>query len=128
MDIRHASWTSWRPRGDPTARHPDGGSESGVWLHADPRRVEECWAPRRSLDDRTDPQGPWLATRPRPARVLADIPPRALGRDRRRGFLHNAGVDVARLGDVLHALRDRSRVKTFTDLRFNITVRRDFKY
>src|SRR5205807_9040481 len=32
-----------RARGDPTARHPDGGRESDVGLHADPRRIEECW-------------------------------------------------------------------------------------
>jgi hypothetical protein len=29
-----------------------------------------------------------------------------LGRDRRRGFLHDGGLDVARPGDVLHRVRD----------------------
>ena len=55
-----AAWTSRRARGDPAAGRPDGGGESHVGLHADPRRAEERRASGRSLDDRADPESDGL--------------------------------------------------------------------
>ena len=53
------------------------------------------------------------------ADVVADVSASALGRDRRRGFLHDGGLDVARLGDVLHRVRDRPRVTPRADRRLD---------
>jgi transposase InsO family protein len=57
MDVRRSTWTSRRTRGDPTARHPDGGGESHLGLHADPRGAEERRTSSGPLDDCPDPQG-----------------------------------------------------------------------
>jgi hypothetical protein len=42
-----------------------------------------------------------------PAHVVADLSEAALGCNRGRGFLHDGGLDLARLGDLLHRVRDR---------------------
>ena len=39
---------------DPATGGPDGGGQSDLGLHADPRGVEECRAPRRPFHDRAD--------------------------------------------------------------------------
>jgi hypothetical protein len=41
---------------------------------------------------------------PEPPDVVADIPAGPLGRDRRCGLLRDRGLDVARVGDVLHGV------------------------
>ena len=43
-------------RRDPATRRADGGGESHLGLHADPRRSEERRASGRTIDDRPDPQ------------------------------------------------------------------------
>ena len=43
---------------------------------------------------------------PGAAAVVAHVSGRPLGHDRRRGLLHNGGVDRARAGHVLHGLRN----------------------
>ena len=58
-------------------------------LHPDPRRPEERRPLRRLLDDRADVEGPWCAARAGTADGVADVLAGALGRDRRRRFLHN---------------------------------------
>jgi hypothetical protein len=119
MDVRHSSWTSRRPCGDPRACHPDGGRESDVGLHADPRRVEKHRTSGQSVDDRADSQGTRDAARTGAPHLVANIPPRALGRHRWRRFFHHRGLDVARVGDVLHGLRDRSRIAPRPDCRIH---------
>ena len=54
---------------------------------------------------------------PRAPDVMADVSPGALGRDRRRGLLHDGSLDVSRLGDVLHGVRDRPRLSSRADRR-----------
>ena len=58
------------------------------------------------------------------ADVVADVSARALGRDRRRGFLHDGGLDVARPRDVLHGVRDRPRVTPRADRRLHAVSQR----
>ena len=50
------------------AGRADGGGESDVGLHADPRRAQECRASRRPLDDRPDSQSRTACRRCRSAR------------------------------------------------------------
>src|SRR5580765_1436051 len=59
------------------------------------------------------------ATRSRAADLVADVLARTLGRNRRRRLLDDGSVDVARLGDLLHALRDRPRVAPRPDYRIH---------
>src|SRR5687767_7187707 len=100
MDVRQGAVRSARrARGDPAARGADGGGESHLGLHADPRRAEERWASGGTIDDRSDPEGAWALARARAAHVVADVPASALGRHRRRGFLHEGSLDLARFGD-----------------------------
>ena len=56
--------------------------------------------------------------------LVAHLSAGPLGCDRRGGLLHDRGVDVARLGDVLHALRHRPRVAPRAHPGFNASSRR----
>ena len=49
------------------------------------------------------------------ADLVADVPSRALGRDSRGRFLHDGSLDVTRIGDVLHGVRDRPRITARPD-------------
>ena len=51
--------------------------------------------------------------------VVADVSAGALGRDRRRGFLHDGSVDVAGLGDLLHGVRHRPGLAPRADPRLD---------
>ena len=81
MDVRDAAETARRPRGNPAARYPDGGGESHLGLHPDPRCSEDCRAPRGTLDDCANPEGARPATGSGATDLLADVFARALGRD-----------------------------------------------
>ena len=81
--------------------------ETDLGLHADPGRAEECEASRGPLDDRVNLEGARPAARAGASDLVANVSPRALGRDRRRRFLHDRSVDVARPRDVLHRVCDR---------------------
>jgi hypothetical protein len=96
VDICDAPESSRCARRDPAVGGADGGRESHVGLNADPRGAEKRGASRGPLDDRADSQGARPTSRARAADVVAHISARALGRDRRRGFLHDRSVDVAR--------------------------------
>ena len=85
---------------DPSARRADGRGESDVGLHADPRRAEERRPSRGPLDHSADPEGRRAAAGPAAPDVVADVSASALGRDRRRGFLHDGSLDVAGPGHV----------------------------
>ena len=68
-------WTYGRKPGrrgvlarDSAACRADGGGESDVGLHADPRRAEERRPPRGPLDHSADPEGGGLAARSRSGR------------------------------------------------------------
>jgi hypothetical protein len=76
-----------------------------VGVYANPRRPEKVGHQVGPVDDCPDLEGARDAAGTRAADLMADISPRALGRDRGRGFLHHGGLDVARLGDVLDTLR-----------------------
>jgi hypothetical protein len=111
VDVRDATIESARHTGrDPTIDRAPGRGEPDVGLHADARRAEEPRASRRALNDRSDLEGSGRAAGARATHVVADISPRALGRDRRRGFLHDRVLDVAR---VRCANRIRSRRTVF---------------
>ena len=69
----------------------------------------------RLLDHRTDPQSRRGAARAGAPDVVADVSASPLGRDRRRRFLHDRGVDVARLGDLLLGVRDRPGLSSCAD-------------
>ena len=113
VNVRDASVESSRgARRDPAPGCADGGGKSDVGLYADPRGLEERRASRRSFDDHADPEGAGSAAHAGVADLVAGVPARALGRDRRRGFLHDRGVDVARVRHLLHRLRDRSGLAT----------------
>src|SRR6185369_11116621 len=88
-------------------------------LYAYSRGAEERRTSRGPLHDRADPQGARPATGATAADLVADVPAVALGRDRRRRFLHDGSVDVAGPGHVLHGLRDRSGFAPRPDRRFN---------
>ena len=64
MDVRDTNWASRCARGDPAVGRPDGGGESYLGLHADPRGAEERRPSRRSLDDCAHREGARPATRP----------------------------------------------------------------
>src|SRR6059058_4695516 len=86
-----------RSRRNPLARGADGGGESHLGLHADPRRTEERGASGRTIDDRSNPQGAGDPAGAGATDVVASVSAGALGRDRGRGFLHHGGLDLAGL-------------------------------
>jgi hypothetical protein len=59
---------------------------------------------RWTVDDRPDREGARNAAGPGAADFVADVSAGRLGRHRRGGFLYEAGLDLARAGDVLHAV------------------------
>ena len=73
MDVHDTNWASRYARGDPAVGRPDGGGESYLGLHADPRGAEERRPSRRSLDDCAHREGARPATRPAAADVVADF-------------------------------------------------------
>jgi hypothetical protein len=105
-----ARWPSRCPRRDSTLGRPDGGRESHLGLHVDPRSPQESWASCWPLDDRPDSQEARTAAGAGAADLVADVSSRALGRGGRGRFLHDGSLDMARIGDVLHRLRDRPRI------------------
>ena len=56
--------------------------------------------------------------------VVADVSSRALGRDRRGRFLHDGGLDVAGVSDVLHGVRHRPRITAGPDCRVDAVSKR----
>src|SRR5450830_2039104 len=105
MDVPQATWRSLRRvGGDSASGTADGRGESLMGLHADRRRAEERRPSGQPVDDRPDPESGWRATRTRATDLVADVSAGALGRDRGRRFLHDRGLDVAWVGDVLHAV------------------------
>jgi len=94
-----------------------GRGKSDVGVHADPGRAQERRPPRGPLDDSADPEGGGLAAGSAAPDIVADVSPRALGRDRRIGFLHHRSLDVAGPRDVLHGVRHRSGVPPCADSR-----------
>src|SRR4029453_7325856 len=115
VDVRDAPWQTWSPCRNPTARGPDGGRESDVGLHADPRRAQERWPPRGPLDHSADPESGGPAAGPAAADLVADVLEGSLGCDRRGGLLYDGSVDLARVGDVLRGVRHRSRLAPCRD-------------
>ena len=57
----------------------DGGGESDLGLHADPRCAEEPRAPRRTVNDCTDPAGERDTARAGASDIVADVSAGALG-------------------------------------------------
>jgi len=84
-------------------------------LHADSGRVEERWAPRGSLDDRTCAARAWHSAGRAARDTMANVCAGALAGTRRCRLLHNRGVDHARTRDVLHRIPDRIAVPPCTD-------------
>jgi len=84
MDLAGMPRSLRDPRRDRAPRDPDGGRESDVGLHPDPRGVTERRTSGGPLYDCADPQGSWLAPSPAATHVVADISASALGRRRRR--------------------------------------------
>jgi hypothetical protein len=105
VDICEGPSTLWRAPRDSPVRRPHGGRESHLGIYSDPRRPQESGTSRRAIDYRSYPQGEGHSAGTGTADVVADIHPRAVGRDRGRGFLHNRSVDLAGLDDVLHRIR-----------------------
>ena len=94
--------------------------ENPTWgLHADTRRPQECRPSRRPLHGRADPERGGPAARAGAADVVADVSSGPLWRDRRRRFLHDRCVDVARLGDLRHGVRDRPGLSSRADHRLD---------
>ena len=57
----------------------DGGGESDVGLHADPRRAEERGPPRGAFDDSAHPEGGGPSARSAAADLMADVLERRIG-------------------------------------------------
>ena len=111
VDVRQTlRESSWSADGDSASDGADGGRESDVGLHTNPRSAEERRASRGPFDNRPDPEGRRRAASARAADLLADILARALGRHRRSRFLHHGSVDVAWACDVLHRICHRLSV------------------
>jgi hypothetical protein len=72
------------------------------WTYTRIRGALKRWA----LNDCADSENPRPAADPGATHLLADLSPRARGRNRGRGLLHDRGVDVARLGHGVHGIRD----------------------
>jgi hypothetical protein len=68
------------------------------------------------VDDRTDAEGARRAARARAADVVAGLSTGALGRDRRRGLLHDRSLDVAGFGDLVHGVCHRPGVSVSNSL------------
>ena len=118
VDLRKDRNTpSQRPRRDPLVSRSNRERESDVGLHADPRCAQESRAPCRTLNDCTDPADARDLARAGAPDLVANVPARALGRDRRRGFLHDRSVDVAWLGHLLHGLCHRPGLAARADPR-----------
>ena len=87
MDVpEQACWPSRCPRRDSTLGRSDGGRESHVGLHADPRSPQETWASCWPLDDHPDSQEARTAAGAGAADLVADVSSRALGRGGRADF------------------------------------------
>jgi hypothetical protein len=117
MDLCAYTQPARRAPRDPSARRADGDREPDLGLHADPRRAEERRPSGGPLNDSTNPEGRRAPAGPAAPDVVADVPPRALKRDRRRRFLHDGGLGVARPCHVLHGVRDRPGVTSRADPR-----------
>jgi hypothetical protein len=91
MDVRSAPRPAPRPSRDPALGRADGGGESDVGLHADPRRAEERGAPRGAIDDSAHPQSGGPSAGTAAADFMADVLERALGQHRRSRFLQKSG-------------------------------------
>jgi len=70
---------------------------------------------RGPLDDRPDSQNARRFARAGAPYVVSDVPPRAVGSDRRGRFLHDGGLDVAGVSHVRHRVRDRPRITACPD-------------
>lgn len=120
MDVCDAAGrSSGRDRGDPAPGGPHGGGESHVGLHADRWCADERRSSSQPVLDRPLPESVRHATRARTADVVVDVSARALGRDRRRGSLHDGSVDVAWPDDPLHGVRHRPGLAPCTDRRID---------
>jgi hypothetical protein len=80
MEVRTATRSAQCPPRDPALGRTDGGGESELGIHADPRRAEERGTPSGTLDDSADPQGGRPAPGPAAPDVMANVLERTLGR------------------------------------------------
>src|SRR4051812_39167092 len=79
--------------------------------------LTKCRPSRGAIDDSPDSEGGRTAARTGAPDVVAHVCEGALGQHCWRGFLHDRGVDVARLGHVLHGLHHRLGVTARPDPR-----------
>jgi hypothetical protein len=70
--------------------------ENPTWGYTRIQGPEEPRPSRRPFHDCPNPQGARAASGAGATDLVADVSAGALGRDRRRGFLHDRGVDLAR--------------------------------
>jgi hypothetical protein len=66
-----------------------------VGVHANPRRAEESWAPRRPVNDCEDSMVERHFARAGASYIVAGVPEGPLGANRRRGLFHHRGLDRA---------------------------------
>jgi hypothetical protein len=112
VSSRFAAWScGWRKR------IPRGATRGSKGPH-------ECRASRRLLNDCSNTQGARPAAGAGAPDVVADVSPRALGRGGRGGFFHHGSLDVARIGDVPHRVRDRPRITARPDRWVHAATRR----
>ena len=123
MDVRPATQPAQRAPRDPPFGRADGGGESDVGLHADPRRAEKPRPPRGPLNDPAHPEGGRSSTRTSAADFMADVLEGPLGRDRGGGLLYHRSLDVARPRHVLHGVRHRFGLAPCRGRGFHATTR-----
>ena len=105
-----------RSTNDPTrrrrARGQDGGRQSAVGLHADPRRALEPRPHYRPDHGEADPARPRSrpGARAEPAHALEDVPAGALGGPGGLRSVHRRGVDAGGAQAVPRLLRDRAEI------------------
>ena len=95
-NVLSATRPAQRPPRDPALGRADGGGESDVGLHSDPRRVEERGASRGAVDDPAHHEGGRRSARTPAADLMADVLERALGQHRWGRFLHDRSLDLPR--------------------------------
>ena len=115
MDLQRLAceplWSSGTP---PNPDRSNGNRESDVGLHTDSGCVEERWAPRGSLDDRTRAARAWHSAGRAARETMANVCAGALAGPRRCRLFHNRGVDRARTRHVLHRIPNRVAVQART--------------
>ena len=116
QEIRWQRPPTSRSTHDPTrrrrARGQDGGRQSAVGLHADPRRALKPRPHYRPDHGEADPARPRSrpGARAEPAHALEDVPAGALGGPGGLRSVHRRGVDAGGAQAVPRLLRDRAEI------------------